>query len=106
MKYLNVTVEVFCFLGRVGRSKPGVAGAASEYPLERVVSNGVRTRGQPHKASIATDRLRAGMIEPSSWDFSPTLPPFIHKKGLHRCSPLKCFDTLVNDCFGAICSSQ
>ncbi len=48
--------------------------------IERVESNEVRTRGQPHKASIATDRLRAGMIEPSSWDFSPILPLHIQKK--------------------------
>ena len=30
-----------------GRDKPGVAGAASEHPLERVESNEVRTRGKP-----------------------------------------------------------
>ena len=36
---------------------------------------GAEARGQLHKASIATDRLRAGMIEPGSWDFSPTLSP-------------------------------
>jgi len=45
MKYLNVTVEVFCILGRVGGRSPGVTGAASERPLERVVSNEVRARG-------------------------------------------------------------
>jgi len=28
-----------------GRGKPGVAGAATEHPLERVESNEVRTRG-------------------------------------------------------------
>ena len=36
---------------------------------------GAAGRGQLCKASVATDRLRAGMIEPNSWDFSPTLPP-------------------------------
>lgn len=34
----------------------GFAGAATVHPLEGVVSNEVRTRGQLHKASIATDR--------------------------------------------------
>ena len=34
----------------------GFAGAAIEHPLEGVGSNEVRTRGQLHKASIATDR--------------------------------------------------
>ena len=33
-------------LGRVGGASPGVAGAATELPLERVESNGVRTRGR------------------------------------------------------------
>ena len=37
---------VFLFLGRVGGRSPGVTGAASERPLERVVSNEVRTRGR------------------------------------------------------------
>ena len=31
--------------------------------------------GQLPKASVATDRLRAGMTEPSSWNFSPHIPP-------------------------------
>lgn len=34
----------------------------------------LKSGGQLHKANIATDRLRAGMIEPNSWDFSPSLP--------------------------------
>jgi hypothetical protein len=58
----------------------GVAGAASESPLEGVENNEMRTRGQIDKASIATNRLRAGIIEPSSWDFSPMLFPSIYKK--------------------------
>ncbi len=32
--------------GRVGGASPGIAGAATEHPLERVESNGVRTRGR------------------------------------------------------------
>ena len=37
---------VFFFLGGWA-GKPGVAGAATEHPLERVESNEVRTRGKP-----------------------------------------------------------
>ncbi|MDD5942920.1 hypothetical protein [Fibrobacter sp.] len=58
----------------------GFTGAATEHPLERVESNEVRTRGQLHKASIAADRLRADMIEPSSWDFSPMHSPSYIKR--------------------------
>ena len=36
----------FCFFRAGGRGKPGVAGAATERPLEGVESNGVRTRGR------------------------------------------------------------
>ena len=66
----------------------GVTGPASEAPLvmwtpkvgHKNVDDTFRRgciRGQLHKASVATDRLRANMIEPSSWDFSPT-PPYIN----------------------------
>ena len=82
--------------------KPGRCGAASERPLEGDVRRGLvaagldpstaftsagsvnfaqddtwprlESGGQLLKASVATGRLRTGMIEPNSWDFSPTLP--------------------------------
>ena len=65
MKYLNVTVEVFCILGRVGGRSPGVAGAATERPLERVESNEVRTRGilpPPYTKRTAAFLLRSLMF--------------------------------------------
>ena len=46
----------------------------------------LKSGGQLHKANIATDRLRAGMIEPNSWDFSTSLP--LSKHGIlfmHPC---------------------
>ena len=56
---------VFYFLGRVGGISPGVAGAASEHPLERVESNEVRTRGKPpppFPKKTATFLLRSLML--------------------------------------------
>ena len=44
----------------------GVAGLASEAPLEGVASNAVRARGQLYKASVATDCSQAVITEPNS----------------------------------------
>ena len=55
---------VFCILGRVGGISPGVAGVASEHPLEGVAENAAR-------------RLQQG----------EGIPLHI-QKGLHFCSPL------------------
>lgn len=59
---------------------------------------GTLARGQLHKASIATDRLRAGMIEPSGRDFSEgETSPSIYKKdrSILLLRSLMLFDTLV-----------
>lgn len=40
-------IDFFTHFGADGRGRPGVAGAATEHPLERVESNDVRTKGKP-----------------------------------------------------------
>ena len=40
-------IDFFTRFGADGRGRPGVAGAATEHPLERVESNDVRTKGKP-----------------------------------------------------------
>ena len=41
----------------------------------RPVGAGAEARGQLPKASVVTDRLRAVMIEPSSWDLNEVKVP-------------------------------
>ena len=47
----------------MGGEKPGVAGAATEHPLERVESNEVRTRGIPPPSIQQKDCAKAVLLK-------------------------------------------